>query len=115
MKLVQLGVADLEEGEMRGLEPEGGRLVCLAKVDGTYRAIDDWCNHAGCLISAGWIERKDGRPMAVCPCHEIGFDLETGENLVAPDIAGDQEAFIVIEREGMLYAEIGAPKSGELE
>jgi len=105
-KLVRLGIPDLEEGELRGLEPDGGRLVCLAKVDGRYLAVDDWCNHAGCLLSAGWIARKDGRAMVVCPCHEIGFDLETGKNLVAPNIAGDQEAFPVIEKDGVLFAKI---------
>jgi len=107
-KLVRLGVPDLKEGELRGYEPEGegGRLVCLAKVDGQYRAVDDWCNHAGCLLSAGWIARKEGRAMVVCPCHEIGFDLETGKNLVAPAICGDQQPFRVVEKDGVLFAEI---------
>ncbi len=110
-KLVRLGVPDLEEGELRGYEPDGGRLVCLAKVDGTYRAVDDWCNHAGCQLSAGWISHKDGRAMVVCPCHEIGFDLETGKNLVAPSMCGDQQAFRVVEADGILYAEIDEPES----
>src|SRR5690606_11121333 len=103
---LELGPAVLEEGELRGLEPCDGWLVCLAKVDGAVRAIDDWCNHSGCLISGGWIERQEGRAMAVCPCHEIGFDLETGENLNAPDIAGDQRVFRVVEEAGRIWIEV---------
>lgn len=103
---VRLGPADLNDGELRGYEPEG-RLVLLAKVDGSYRAIDDWCNHAGCQISMGWIDRgPDGRAMAVCPCHEIGFDLVTGRNLTSPMIAGDQRAFGVSIVEGEVWVEL---------
>lgn len=98
-----LGPATLEDGELQGLETEAGRLVCLAKVGGAYRAIDDWCNHAGCSLSAGWIERQGTRHLVVCPCHEIGFDLETGENVTAKHIADDQEAFSVEVVDGQVW------------
>lgn len=88
---------------MTGLETEEGRLVCLARMDGAYRAIDDWCNHAGCLLSAGWLEKMGDRRVVVCPCHEIAFDLDTGENVNAPNMADDQEAFAVIEEEGAIW------------
>lgn len=108
-KKLLLGVADLAEGEMRGYEPEGahGRLVCLVKVEGRYRAIDDWCNHAGCQISmGGWLDRKPGGATAVCPCHEIGFDVDTGKNVTSPMICGDQESFPVSVEGGEVWVEL---------
>lgn len=90
---------------MVGLDTADGRSVCLAKVGGAYRAIDDWCNHAGCSLSAGWLEQHGARHVVICPCHEIGFDLETGENVNAKHIADDQEAFRVEVVEGEVWIE----------
>lgn len=87
---VTLGPADLTEGEMRSY-PVGNRNVLVANVAGRYRALDDWCNHAGCLLSGGRMERNT----IVCPCHEIGFDLDTGKNVTSPQIADDQRIFRV--------------------
>src|SRR5215203_3802449 len=47
---VRLGPADFAEQEMRGYEVER-RNVCVARIGGRYKALDDWCNHAGCLLS----------------------------------------------------------------
>jgi 3-phenylpropionate/trans-cinnamate dioxygenase ferredoxin subunit len=88
VKNVKLGPADLKEGELRGYEI-GKRNVLVACVGGRIKAIDDWCNHAGCLLSGGHLEGN----LAVCPCHEIGFDLDTGKNMTSPGIADDQPAF----------------------
>lgn len=88
VKSVKLGPADLKEGELRGYEV-GKRNVLVACVGGRIKAIDDWCNHAGCLLSGGHLEGN----LAVCPCHEIGFDLDTGKNVTSPGIADDQPAF----------------------
>ena len=86
---VKLGrVADLVEGELRSVEV-GKRAVLLTKLGGKVKALDDWCNHAGCLLSGGRIEEN----MVVCPCHEIGFDLDTGKNLTSPGVCDDQPAF----------------------
>ena len=76
---VRLGQQTLPEGELKGFE-EAGRLICLAHTRAGLRAIDDWCNHAGCLLSGGRIEpAPGGGEMVVCSCHEIGFDLVTGK------------------------------------
>jgi 3-phenylpropionate/trans-cinnamate dioxygenase ferredoxin subunit len=106
---VLLGPDQLQEGEMRGYEPEGtARLVCLARVGGRLLAIDDWCNHAGCQLSmGGWLSRSpEGRPIAVCPCHEVGFDLESGRNVTSPGICDDQPAFQVQVEDGLVFAEL---------
>ena len=67
----------------------GKRNVLVACVAGSFKALDDWCNHAGCLLSGGRLEQN----MVVCPCHEIGFDLDTGKNVTSPGVADDQPAY----------------------
>jgi 3-phenylpropionate/trans-cinnamate dioxygenase ferredoxin component len=84
MRIV-LGAADLKEGELRGYDL-GERAVCVARVHGRYKALDDWCNHAGCLLSGGRVEGN----LVVCPCHEVGFDLDTGANMTSPGVCDDQ-------------------------
>jgi 3-phenylpropionate/trans-cinnamate dioxygenase ferredoxin subunit len=82
---IELGAADLVEGELRGYDL-GRRAVCVARVGGRYKALDDWCNHAGCLLSGGRVEGN----LVVCPCHEVGFDLDSGANMTSPGVCGDQ-------------------------
>ncbi len=89
---IDVGPADLREGELRGLEV-GERLVLLTRLAGRVTAMDDSCNHAGCLLSGGWIEAR--RSAVVCPCHEYAFELGTGRNVTLPRLCGDQVAFEV--------------------
>lgn len=89
---VDVGPADLTEGELRGLEV-GERLVLLARLAGRITAMDDSCNHAGCLLSGGWLNEK--KAAVVCPCHEYAFELGTGRNVTFPKLCGDQHAFEV--------------------
>ncbi|MFN7134657.1 MAG: Rieske (2Fe-2S) protein [Myxococcales bacterium] len=104
---IELEPVALGPEEMRGLD-FGERLVLLSRVDGRWCAIDDWCNHAGCQLSAG---RREGRTV-ICPCHDIGFDLVTGRNLTSPEICGDQAAFTVEEHDGGLILILG-PRGGD--
>lgn len=97
---IGLGAADLSENELRAFRV-GRRYVLVAKVGGRYRAMDNTCNHGGCLLSGGWLAQN----MVVCPCHEVGFDLDTGKNLTSPGICGDQQVFQVSEEEGKLVLE----------
>ena len=96
-----LGQVDLAEGELRGFEVARDTLVLVAKVEGRYKAIDDWCNHAGCLLSAGWIENNK----VICPCHEVGFDLDTGRNMTSPGVCGDQRAYRATVEKGELVVD----------
>jgi len=89
---IDVGPADLIEGELRGLEV-GERLVLLTRYQGRITAMDDSCNHAGCLLSGGWLHEKKGA--VVCPCHEYAFELGTGRNLTYPRLCDDQPAFEV--------------------
>jgi len=102
---IRLGAADFAEGEMRGFEI-GKSNVVVAKVGGEYRALDDWCNHAGCLLSGGRVDRN----LVVCPCHEVGFDWSTGRNMTSPGVCDDQRAFKVTVAEGQLFLEDWDPE-----
>ncbi|MEN9798625.1 MAG: hypothetical protein RL653_2321 [Pseudomonadota bacterium] len=97
---VKLGPADFEEREMRGYEV-GSRAFVVGKLAGRYKALDDWCNHAGCLLSGGRIEGN----CVVCPCHEVGFDFDTGINATSPGVCDDQKAFQVTVENGELFLE----------
>jgi 3-phenylpropionate/trans-cinnamate dioxygenase ferredoxin component len=97
---VKLGPANLRDGEMRGFQI-GKRNVVVAKLAGEYTALDDWCNHAGCLLSGGRVERN----LVVCPCHEVGFDLKTGQNMTSPGVCDDQPAFRIVVEDGIIVLE----------
>lgn len=95
---IYLGKADIADGELRGLEA-GERNILVARVGGRLKALDDVCNHAGCLLSGGHIEDN----LVVCPCHDVGFDLDTGKNVTDPDMCDDQTALRVEEFAGELF------------
>ncbi len=76
----------------------GKRDLLIARVNGNYKSLDDWCNHAGCLLSGGRLEKNT----VVCPCHEVAFDLDTGVNVTSPGVCEDQVAFKAQVEEGQL-------------
>jgi 3-phenylpropionate/trans-cinnamate dioxygenase ferredoxin subunit len=98
---IELGAADLDDGELRGYDL-GNRAVCVARVGGRYKALDDWCNHAGCLLSGGRVEGN----LVVCPCHEVGFDLDTGRNATSPGVCDDQPTARVTVEAGRLLLDL---------
>src|SRR5260370_40001643 len=87
---IGVGAAELQEGELRGLEL-GERLVLLTRLAGRVTAMDDSCNHARCLLSGGWIEAR--RSAVRCPCHEYAFELGSGRNVTLPRLCCDQLPF----------------------
>ena len=103
MRIV-LGDADVKEGELRAYE-RGKLNLCVARVQGQVKALDDWCNHAGCLLSGGRLEGN----VVVCPCHEVGFDMDTGENLTSPGVCDNQPVFEVTEEDGKLVLNLENP------
>jgi 3-phenylpropionate/trans-cinnamate dioxygenase ferredoxin component len=98
---IKLGPADFAEGEMRGFEIGKNKNVVVAKLGNRYKALDDWCNHAGCLLSGGRIQAN----LVVCPCHEVGFDFDSGKNVTSPSVCDDQRAFRISVEEGSLILE----------
>ena len=95
------GLADVVEGELRSVDVDGEHVVLLARVEAALVALDDRCNHAGCLLSKGWIEERT----VVCPCHEYAFDLTSGANTSAWRLCGDQDRYQVeVERGHVLLS-----------
>ena len=102
---VKLGPADFANGEMRGFEI-GKQNIVVVRAAAGYRALDDWCNHAGCLLSGGHVEKN----VLVCPCHAVGFDLDSGRNVTSPGVCGDQKAFRVSVQNGELILDDFEPE-----
>jgi nitrite reductase (NADH) small subunit len=69
------GVADAPaEGGVCEQEVDG-KQICLARVDGELRAVDNLCPHRQGPLGQGWIEGA----AVVCPWHSWAFDLRTGQ------------------------------------
>ena len=101
---IDVGRADLAEHELRGIELLG-RYVLLSRHAGVVCAIDDQCNHAGCMLSSGWVEKQTAA--VVCPCHEYEFELASGRNVTVPRLCEDQEKFAVRVDEGRILVLLG--------
>ena len=41
--------------------------------------------------------------MVICPCHEVGFDLDSGNNVTSPGVADDQPAYATQVEGGQLH------------
>lgn len=94
---VHLGPAPAE-GTCRGVALPG-RWLLLARQGGVVHCIDDWCNHAGCLLSEGAYE--DG--VVTCPCHDARFSVVDGRLVGDTRVCEDQNAYEVVERDGQVY------------
>jgi 3-phenylpropionate/trans-cinnamate dioxygenase ferredoxin component len=101
MARVLLGPSDIPEGGIRAFDAGVERLVLVSRLGGTFHAISDWCNHAGCLLSQGEFTEET----VICPCHGASFDRKTGKNVNSPELCGDQDVFHVIEEKGQLVVE----------
>jgi nitrite reductase (NADH) small subunit len=61
------------EAPVEGQVMEAGD-VCLARVGGELKAVDNLCPHRGGPLGQGWLEGGS----VVCPWHSWTFDLTTG-------------------------------------
>jgi len=98
-----LGADDLPEGGMRGVALPGDRYVLLARVGGVLHAIEDVCNHGGCLLSEGKLKGT----RVTCPCHDMAFDVRTGALATEPRLCDDQRRYgrVVVEG-GKVWVEV---------
>lgn len=53
----------------------GAQEICLARVNGELKALDNLCPHRQGPLGQGWIEGG----AVVCPWHSWAFDLTTGK------------------------------------
>jgi 3-phenylpropionate/trans-cinnamate dioxygenase ferredoxin subunit len=99
---VKVGRADIPSGEKRGFPLPNGRNVLVVNLGGRFHALDDWCNHAGCLLSGGTMRGE----AIVCPCHEMAFDIPTGRLVTEPRLCDDQRVMAVAVEDGELWIEL---------
>ncbi|HEU4382760.1 MAG TPA: Rieske (2Fe-2S) protein [Anaeromyxobacteraceae bacterium] len=99
---LRLGPADLGEGEMRGYRLGGERYVLLVRLRGGLHALDDVCNHAGCLLSGGRLAGNE----VICPCHLQTFDVRTGAVTCQPQLCDDQRTLPVAVEDGQVWVEV---------
>ncbi|MCA9774057.1 MAG: Rieske (2Fe-2S) protein [Myxococcales bacterium] len=99
---IALTEADLAPGAHRGVKVGDDVYVLVTQWEGRYWAIDDSCNHAGCLLSEGCV--NDGGHI-VCPCHFAEFDVRTGALATSPRICEDQAAYEVEVSEGKVWVD----------
>ncbi len=70
---------DFAEGELRGVEV-GGEAIVVGRVDGELYAIGGICTHRHARLEDGEL---DGA-VVMCPLHNSGFDIRTGEAIQPP-------------------------------
>ena len=82
-------VDDLAEGRMKSVKA-GFEQACLARVNGEFYALEEFCSHAGGALSGGALVGYE----VVCPLHGARFDVRTGKQRVGPSLA-DQPTYPV--------------------
>jgi nitrite reductase/ring-hydroxylating ferredoxin subunit len=91
---------DIAPGELLRVEV-GGKLVCLANVEGRIYAVDDDCPHIGGALSDGELEGC----VLTCPVHLARFDVRDGKVLRGP-AREDVPTYVVrVEGDDILVAE----------
>jgi 3-phenylpropionate/trans-cinnamate dioxygenase ferredoxin subunit len=79
--VVDLGPADLADGSLR-TAIAGELALVVVRVGATYVAFEEWCPHAECPLSDGWLEGEAIR----CACHGALFALTDGTPLEGPAV-----------------------------
>jgi nitrite reductase/ring-hydroxylating ferredoxin subunit len=79
--VIDLGPADLGDGELREASAAGLSLV-VARVGDRYVAFETWCSHEECPLGDGWLEGEAVR----CACHGALFSLVDGSALEGPTV-----------------------------
>ena len=60
----------------------GGQDIALFNVDGTFRAVSDFCPHRGASLGEGFLDPTGTK--VLCPFHLFDFCLLTGASETAP-------------------------------
>ena len=79
--IVDLGPADLTDGELRDTTEQGLALV-IARSGDRYVTFETWCTHDECPLGDGWLEGEAIR----CACHGSLFSLVNGAVLEGPAV-----------------------------
>ena len=72
---------DFKEGEGKVVDADG-KKIALFYTNGKFYAIDNTCKHMGGPLGEGELEDHT----VACPWHGWKYNIETGANLVMPNI-----------------------------
>lgn len=72
--------ADVEEGQILKVEPEGMDPIALCHVNGAFLAVEDECTHAIASLSEGRLEGE----VIFCPMHGGSFNVRSGKACSLP-------------------------------
>jgi nitrite reductase/ring-hydroxylating ferredoxin subunit len=99
--IVDLGPADLGDGELRDATEEGLALV-VARCGNSYVTFETWCPHAECPLGDGWLEGEAIR----CACHGSLFSLVNGAVLEGPAVDPIDIVVASVTADGRVVADI---------
>ncbi|MDO7744051.1 MAG: Rieske (2Fe-2S) protein [Pedobacter sp.] len=51
-----------------------GKKLCLLRHEGELHLVQNYCPHAGAVLSGGWCKNK----MIICPVHRYAYNLDNG-------------------------------------
>ena len=83
----------------------GTKTICVANMNGTLAAVDNFCPHRGGPLGQGIVEGEK----IVCPWHGWEFDLATGRNPHTPNLSVESYE-LKLEGDGV-YARPRQPKT----
>ena len=90
-------VEELENGQAKGFSI-GHEKICLVKIDENLYAIEDFCAHAGGVMSTGVLDGVE----LICPLHGARFDVRNGRQTLGPS-STDQPTYPIHIEEGSVY------------
>ncbi len=83
------------------LNLDGRDPIALYRVQGELYATEDTCSHGAASLSEGDLEDFD----IICPFHDGGFDIRTGEVTIPPCVT-PIEAYPVSVEDGTVFIEL---------
>ena len=89
-------VADLHEGQILRVEPDGTDAIALYRIGDDYFATDDTCTHGDASLSDGEIVEEYE---VECPYHGGRFCIKSGEPTCAPCIIPLKTHKVVVEED----------------
>ena len=88
---------DLNNGEIKGISI-GHEKICLVKIEEGFYAIEDFCSHAGGVMSTGVLDGVE----IICPLHGARFDVRSGKQTLGPS-SNNQAIYPVLLEGDSLY------------
>lgn len=93
--------SDIQEGGFASVTV-GGKQILVAKIQGSYYAIDNICTHEGAELHQGELHNKE----LTCPWHGARWDLTTGRLIWFREFLEPIQSYTVVIEDDTLFVEI---------